>query len=63
MPSQSDGEREAGQVDESVGRRDEQRQVVQPVVVDAPDERSGDFADRREADDAECLCATLDGHL
>jgi hypothetical protein len=63
MPAQGDGEREAGQVDESVGRRDEQRQVVQPVVVDAPDQRSGDLADRRETDDAKRLRAPFDGYL
>ena len=33
-------EREPAQIDEPVRRRDEERQVVQPVAVDAPDERA-----------------------
>jgi hypothetical protein len=35
--------------------RHEQRQVVQAVVVDAPEERTGDFSDRGKAHDAEGL--------
>ena len=53
-------ERQAGQVDDPVRRRDEKRQVVQAVVVDAPDQRAGDLADRREGDDAERLCPALE---
>jgi hypothetical protein len=52
-------EREAGQVDEAVRGRDEEREVVQPVGVDAPDQRTGHLAERREDDDAERLCAPL----
>jgi hypothetical protein len=55
-------EREAGEVDEAVCRRHEERQVVQPVGVDAPDERAGDLAERREGNDAECLRAPLHRH-
>ena len=47
---------EAAEVDEPVRRWDEQRQVVQPVVVDAPDERARHLPDRREEDDANGLC-------
>ena len=55
-------EREAGQVDEAVGGRHEERQIVQPVGVDAPDQGSGHLADRGEDDDPECLCAPLSRH-
>ena len=51
------GDREAAEIDEPVRGRDEQRQVVQPVRVDAPDERADHLADRRERDDAERLRA------
>ena len=50
-------ERQAAEVDEPVRGRDEERQVVEPVVVDAPDERARHFADRGEGDDAERLGA------
>ena len=46
--------------DEPVRGRHEERQVVQPVAVDAPDQRAGHLADRREEDDAERLRAPLD---
>ena len=36
-------------------RRDEGRQVVQPVPVEAPDERPDDLAERREPHDGERL--------
>ena len=49
----------AREEDEAVRRWDEERQIVQPVGVDAPDERPCDLADRREDDHAECLDATL----
>ena len=62
MRAQRGREREAGQVDEPVRGRHEQRQVVQAVVVDAPDQRAGDLADRREADDAERLSPHLERH-
>ena len=35
--------------------RHEERQVVQPVAVDAPDDRAGQLADRREEDHADHL--------
>ena len=53
----SAGEREPAEVHDPVRGRDEQRQVVQPVRVDAPDERAGHLADGREHDDAERLRA------
>ena len=50
-------EREAGEVDEAVSGRDECGQVVQPVRVEAPDERADDLADGRDDDDRERLDA------
>ena len=40
VPAQRGREREPGEVDDAVSRRYEERQVVQAVVVDAPDERA-----------------------
>ena len=50
-------ERQPAEVDEPVRGRDEERQVVEAVVVDAPDERAGHLSDRCERDDAERLRA------
>jgi len=48
-------QRDAAEIDEPVRGRDEERQIVEPVVVDAPDERAGHLADRREEHDADGL--------
>ena len=54
-------DRKPGQVDEPVRGRDEERQVVQAVVVDAPDAASPVTSPTvANADDAERLCAPLD---
>ena len=55
VPLQRERERDAGQEDEPVRGRHEHRQVVQPVGVEAPDQRAGHLADRREDDHAERL--------
>lgn len=50
-------QRDAAEKDESVTRRDESRQVVESVRVEAPDERADDLSERRDADDQERLDA------
>ena len=50
-------ERDAGEVDEPVPRRHVRGDVVEPVLVEAPDQRADDLADRRHAHDRERLPA------
>src|SRR5256886_1054350 len=60
VPAKCGREGEARQVDDAVRGRDEQRQIVQAVVVDAPEDRPGHLSDRGEADDAGDLHAALE---
>ena len=55
VPRERERERDAREEHEPVRGRHEHRQVVQPVGVEAPDQRAGDLADRREHDHAERL--------
>ena len=60
MPLHRNGQCEPAEVDDPVRGRHEERQVVQAVAVDTPDQRADHLADRRERDHAECLCAALE---
>ncbi len=61
MRSHRVGECQAGEVHDAVRRGHEEGQVVQPVAVDAPDERAGHLPDGRERDDGERLRAPFRG--
>jgi len=53
------GRKQPEQVDDPVARRHEERQVVQPVLVDAPDQGPEDLEARRHADARPDLRALL----
>ena len=63
MALRRDREPDPGQIDDPVGRRDEERQIVQAVAVDAPEQRPGRLPDRRERDHAERLRSAVERHL
>jgi hypothetical protein len=60
VPAERLAERQPGDEDEPVRGRDERRQVVEPVRVDAPDDRPGHLGDGRCTDDDGDLGAPLD---